>query len=142
HPCHHSAPARHRPHQTHLPPQRHRPPPDRRAWRGDSGNPGVKNRHINEADFAKALNVLGHIEEMKVITQARNWDGLERQSELRCQEYAGEADSHRISGISFRPYQESLTAGLSAAVAKATSLGARAIYFEFDTNYEWRSSFF
>jgi len=97
---------------------------------------------INEADFAKALNVLGHIEEMKAIIQARNWDGLERQSELRCQEYAGEVDSHRISGVSLRPYQESLTTGLSAAVAKATALGARAIYFEFDTDYEWRSSFF
>src|SRR5262245_37978683 len=97
---------------------------------------------MNEADFTKAINVSGHVHEMKAFIQAYNWDALERQSELRCREYAGEAESDRISRISLVQYQELLTNGLLAAVAKTKVLGARAVYFEFDTDYDWRSSFF
>ncbi len=97
---------------------------------------------MNESDFIKASNVFSHIELMKALIQARDWDGLELQSELRCREHAGETDSRRVLRISLRAYQESLVSALSEAVSKANVSGARAIYFEFDMDYDWRSWFF
>ena len=97
---------------------------------------------MNDSDFAKSLDVYGQMEMMKPLIQAGDWHGLECQSEVRCREYAGEANARRISRISVRAYEASLGAGISFSIHKAKALGARAIYFEVDIDYNWRSWFF
>jgi hypothetical protein len=97
---------------------------------------------MKESDFIKASNVFAHVETMKPLIRACDWDGLEQQSELRCREHAGDTDTRRISRISLRLYQEALTGALSLAVGKAHLLGAKAIYLEFDMDYDWRSWLF
>jgi hypothetical protein len=97
---------------------------------------------MNDSDFIKASNVFSQIETMKPVIRACDWNGLERQAELRCREHAGEADSQGISRISLRAYQEAVASSLSSAVGKANAAGAKAIYFEFDMEDGWRSWFF
>jgi hypothetical protein len=79
---------------------------------------------------------------MKPFLRACDWDGLEQQAQTLCLERAGERNACRIARISLRSYQETLTSALALAVRKASSSGAKAIYFEFDMDYDWRSWFF
>lgn len=97
---------------------------------------------MNDKEFIKALNGFEHIEMMKPLIQSGDWDGLECQSEIRCRDHAGETESRRIARVSVRTYQESLTAGLTVAISKAKASNAKAVYFEFDMDYDWRSWFF
>jgi hypothetical protein len=97
---------------------------------------------MNESDFIKASNVFSQIELMKPLIRACDWVGLEQQSELRCQEHAGETDSLSISRVPVQAYQTALASSLSFAVAKANAASAKAIYFEFDMEDGWTSWFF
>jgi hypothetical protein len=44
---------------------------------------------MNDNEFIKALNGFEHIQMMMPLIRAVDWDGLERQSEMRCREHAG-----------------------------------------------------
>jgi hypothetical protein len=97
---------------------------------------------MNESADAKAWNVFSQVEAMKPFLRACNWDALEQQAQTLCLEHASEGNTRRIARISLRSYQDALTSALNFAVSRASSSDAKAIYFEFDMDYDWRSWFF
>jgi hypothetical protein len=97
---------------------------------------------MSESADTKAWNVFSQVEAMKPFLRAWNWDGLEQQAQTLCLEHAGERNTRRIARISLRPYQDALTSALTLAASRASSSGAKAIYFEFDMELGWRSWFF
>jgi hypothetical protein len=97
---------------------------------------------MNESDFVKASNVFSQIEMMKPLIRVSDWTGLEQQCEQRCRDHAGQADTQRIAGVSMQAYEEALSRALSQAIGNCKASGAKAIYFEFDMEYDWRSWLF
>lgn len=97
---------------------------------------------MSESHDIKAWNVFTQVEMMKPLLRDCDWDGLEQQSQALCLEHAGERGTRRIARVSLRSYQESLASVLTLAVSRASSSDSKAIYFEFDMDYDWQSWFF
>lgn len=88
------------------------------------------------------MEVYTNIERMEPYLLARDWDGLERSFEAVCREKAGEAQASRISRVDLTGYEAALRDGLRGAMIAARVVGAKAIYFEYDLDNRWDSTFF
>ncbi|MBW2109798.1 MAG: hypothetical protein JRI36_14220 [Deltaproteobacteria bacterium] len=74
--------------------------------------------------------------------QRQDWTGLESRFQELANELAGVTQADRIAKIDFSKYQKSLSENLHRAIKLASNQEAKALYFEYDLDNDWQSTFF
>jgi hypothetical protein len=88
------------------------------------------------------MKIFKLIEKMDSFISARDWHGLESAYNQIARRLAGEIQATRISGVALANYQKTLAKKLRLTVKKAQARKAKAIYFEYDLDNDWESTFF
>ncbi|MFM9904832.1 MAG: hypothetical protein ACKVQJ_09705 [Pyrinomonadaceae bacterium] len=88
------------------------------------------------------MDLFKYIEDMSSFIEDRNWDGLEASNRTIAESLAGKERIDAIAMADLSDYHRVLCKGLAFALNKATEVGARAVYFEYDLDNNWQSHFF
>ncbi|MDY7080497.1 MAG: hypothetical protein SXV54_26760 [Chloroflexota bacterium] len=89
-----------------------------------------------------SADIYGYLEEMPRWIRRKDWTGLESRFQELANELAGVTQANRIAKIVFSQYQKSLSENLRRAIKRASDRGAKALYFEYDLDNDWQSTFF
>ena len=88
------------------------------------------------------MDIDSYFDQMDSYLVAKDWDGLEAKFEEIATRLAGSYQSSRIASIDFSQYQKSLCKSFTTAIERANAFPAKAVYFEYDLDNDWQSSFF
>lgn len=86
--------------------------------------------------------VQGIFDEMQVLINRQDWEGLEALGFQGCSEFVDEGVARSINAIDFDSYQRVLHPLIQKAVLRARELNVAAIYFEYNSDNLWQSDFF
>lgn len=88
------------------------------------------------------MKIFTLLDEMHELINEKNFDEFEDHFYNICIKYAGIKEAQRIKRISLYHYEQSIYIGLLKSIEIVNSHKAKAIYFEYDLDNEWSSSFF
>lgn len=87
------------------------------------------------------MDVNAAIDAMRLDLKGRRWSEVEAKAMAECRAL-DVAAAEAIAAVDLAAYRGRLTDGLTEAMTRATTVGARAVYWEFDTDNDWDSAFF
>ena len=90
----------------------------------------------------KRMGIHRHLDDMLPFSHRRDWNELELHYQHLAVELAGSTLTSRISDVNLNSYELALQVGIGRALHKAGELSAKAVYFEYDLDNNWRSHFF
>ncbi|GAF75697.1 unnamed protein product [marine sediment metagenome] len=83
-----------------------------------------------------------HISEMRELIQSGHWEEVDDRYFDLTSKLAGSDIAEKIRAIDLSEYRRLLATSMQTAVDKARSIGAKAVYFEYDRDNDWSSHFF
>jgi hypothetical protein len=86
------------------------------------------------------MTIYDRLDSLRSLIALGDWDGLEAKTRAECARLT-QATADRIAAISLFDYETDLRASL-ASVAGAERSDSKAIYWEFNPDHGWHSSFF
>lgn len=82
------------------------------------------------------------LEEMKAYIARTDWDGLENNARKRAEKLAGKEITAKIAAVDMSAYSEQLEDAMKDIFESAEEQDAAAVYFEYDMEHQWSSTFF
>ncbi len=82
------------------------------------------------------------LSQISAYASRQQWDELESHFHEVCRDLAGVRSATRIAGISTKAYEGALRRAAKKASVQAEKFGSQGVYFEFDLDNGWESSFF
>jgi hypothetical protein len=87
-------------------------------------------------------NVFEELDRMRPIANAERWTDLEREFEVVARRLASDVRADNIRTVDLTAYEAALSKHLRQAYQAARAATAAAIYFEYDLDNGWDSTFF
>jgi len=87
-------------------------------------------------------DIYNYLEDLGGTAKQRHAEALERIAEEWANELAGPEQTRRIASVSLAEYERSLRQAVVEAFEAAAEHNTKAVYFEFDLDNDWASSFF
>ncbi|MCM3016667.1 hypothetical protein M3582_01095 [Priestia megaterium] len=88
------------------------------------------------------MDIFDYLEEMQVELFQKSFEEIEAKYYRLCSTIAGDNIAARIRNISLDIFQTKLKSSLQEALHIANKQSVEAIYFEYDMDNEWESTFF
>lgn len=88
------------------------------------------------------MKIFDHLEEMYEFLRENDWDDLEAEYRERAEKWSGKKVADKIHSVKLKSYANKLEDALTRAVETAESLPAKAVYFEYDIDNDWKSYFY
>ena len=88
------------------------------------------------------MNIFEHLDELQVDLRRKNLNEIEEKYFNLCCELAGADRASAIKQVDLNNYLNYLKSGLGQSIKIAQEQAARAIYFEYDLDNNWDSTFF
>lgn len=88
------------------------------------------------------MDIFEHLDELQVDLREKNLEEIEEKYFNICSELAGTERANSIKRVDLNEYVNELKTGLEQSLKIAQEQTARAIYFEYDLDNNWDSSFF
>ena len=89
-----------------------------------------------------AVRIDDQLEEMRPYIARGDWDGLENSARKRAENVAGKEIAAKIAAVDLSSYAEQLEETMKDIFENAEEEEAGAVYFEYDMERQWSSTFF
>ncbi len=83
-----------------------------------------------------------YVDEIEDFIEKKDWQGLEEKFYFLCSDLSGKEVADKIKEINLLDYEKSLKEGINSALNKGKEKKAKAVYFEYDMDNCWNSTFF
>ncbi len=88
------------------------------------------------------MRIEDQLEEMRGYIARNDWDGLENTARKRAEKLAGKEIATKIAAVDLSAYSEQLEDAMKDIFESAEDQDAAAVYFEYDMEHQWSSTFF